>query len=1096
VTRNGHLTRRRRLSEALSASAVEHFWRQIFVLLVAIGLFNGSNYAFHVVISRLLGPSRYGALASLLAAVMVLSVPFGVLQTVIAQKTAALRARQRDEDAVELAAGAMKTLTPFAVLAALAMLLAAPLLALFLHISVGSAVLLAPYVAFSIIASVPLGALQGARRFGAIAALMVSTAAIRVGLGIAFVEAGFGVLGAVLATPLATMLTLPLGLRLARIGRSVWRQSTWSLEHLRGDFLTATLGLTSFWILAEVDVVLARHYLDHRQAGYYSSAGLLARALLFLPGAVSIVAFPRFVAARDQGEGHMRWLRLSLAGVGSLLAVGLPLLMLLRRPLVEAAFGSSFLPAAHLLLVLGPAMALLAFVGVLVYFHIAMTSRAYTVLLGAAAIEAALVAAWHESPNQIAIIVLGVNAVAAFVLLQAALSICRWRPALQRGKDAEPLKLAAPASVELSVVLPCHNAGTELANVLTSLAHRLEEIDSYEIIVVSDGSTDDTVPIAKSFVGASVRVLECAERSGKGSALKVGLMDARGAYVAFVDADGDIAADGIGPFLALMKLYEPDIVLGSKRHPLSEVAYPFGRRLLSWIYLKSVRLLFHLDVHDTLTGMRLIRRDVLAAVLPRMLEKRYAFDIEFLVVARSLGYKRVFEAPVRVDYKFASHVDLHALLLVFVDTLAIFYRHYILDTYRQAGRRPDLSRLAPGAPPFVQSESERRAGLVAATRRPARILFINWRDIKNPSAGGEGVFTHEVAKRWAARGLEVSLLTSKFDGAPRSEILDGVRIRRLGRLRNGTFHLLVQRELARLKGFDVVIDEINTAPVLTPLWRHRLPPTVALIHQLAADVFDAELPRPLARFGRWVEPRVLRLYRTTPVVTVSPSTQADLQRLGFADVDIVPEGVDASPQLDGLPKEAAPTFLFVGRLTSSKRPQHAVEAFARIRSALPDARLWVIGRGPLEDEIDAHLPDGVERLGYLPRAEVYERMARAHCLLVPSVREGWGLVVLEANSVGTPAVGYDVPGLRDSIRHDRTGALVPSGDPAGLADAATALVGDPERYASLRAEALSWARTFSWDRTADELLDIVMRSTCTMQRPLQAVEAPPSPSVV
>ena len=147
-----------------------------------------------------------------------------------------------------------------------------------------------------------------------------------------------------------------------------------------------------------------------------------------------------------------------------------------------------------------------------------------------------------------------------------------------------------------------------------------------------------------------------------------------------------------------MDLYDPDIVVGSKRHPLSDVYYPPLRRLLSSTYHRLTRLLFRVKVRDTQTGFKLIRRDVLASVLPRLLEKRYAFDLEFLVVARSLGYKRVFEAPVQIDYKFASHVNPSAAVRIGLDTLAIFYRHYILNTYRQAGLHVEREGSTPGVP--------------------------------------------------------------------------------------------------------------------------------------------------------------------------------------------------------------------------------------------------------------------------------------------------------------------------------------------------------------------------------------------------------------
>jgi glycosyltransferase involved in cell wall biosynthesis len=350
--------------------------------------------------------------------------------------------------------------------------------------------------------------------------------------------------------------------------------------------------------------------------------------------------------------------------------------------------------------------------------------------------------------------------------------------------------------------------------------------------------------------------------------------------------------------------------------------------------------------------------------------------------------------------------------------------------------------------------------------------------VENPDAGGAEVVTHEVAKRWVDRGYDVTQLSSGFAGAPPSARIDGVHVRRLGRLRRGSFHLRVQRELARLRGFDVVVESVNTIPFLTPVWRSRLPPTVALFHQLAADVWDAELPRPLARVGRWLELRLLLLYRETPVVAVSPSTRDDLVDLGFENVAVVVNGRDEPPpELLQVPKEPNPTFLFVGRLTANKRPHHALEAFAAIRRAVPDARLWLIGQGPLAERLRRELPPGAQLLGHVTRQELYERMARAHGLLVPSVREGWGLVVIEANAVGTPAVGYQVPGIRDSIRHGETGFLVPAGDPEALGRAAIELIGEPERYEALRRAAVEWGESFSWDATADELLAIAQSAS-------------------
>ena len=1080
------------IASALSPPAVKTFLRQSALLLLVFSLLNASNYAFHVVISRLLGPSDYGALAAMLAVVLVLSVPFAVLQTALANKTATLRSHGREREVPTLAADALKTVLPFAWAAgAVVLLVGAPLISVFLHIGIVPAMLLAPYVVASVPLSVAYGVLQGQLRFGALAALILAGVALRFAIGVTLVGAGLGVAGALLGTVLAVALAVPLAVHLLQIDRATRRGAKRILRALRADVGVALSGLLAFWVLAELDIALARHYLGAEDAGYYSSAGLIARAPLFVAAAVGVVAFPRFVAERTTDRSLRRWLHVSVGATAAIGALSVGVLVLLREPLVSIAFGGSFLPGAALLPVLVIAMAFLAIVSVLVYFHIAVASRAYLIVVAGIVAEIFLIAAFHGSGQQIAAVALGICLAVALLQYQAASSICRWRPRLRElAEAAQSRALWKPASLELSVVLPCHNAAPGLQTVLERLLERLEDVHSYEIIVVSDGSTDETVAVAESLASSGVRVLHYPIREGKGHALQVGLSEAKGAYVAFCDADGDIEADAIEPFLALMKLYEPDIVLGSKRHPLSEVHYPPLRRLLSWCYHKLTRLLFRVSVRDTQTGFKLIRRDVLAAVLPRMLEKRYAFDLEFLVVARSLGYKRVLEAPVRIHYRFRSQVDLRSVLGIGLDTLAIFYRHYVLNTYRRAAE--SLPTEVPPATPFHVADGRVRGSRLQQTADRARILFVNWRDLENPEAGGAEVFTHEVAKRWVAQGHEVTLLTSRFPDAPAATELDGVRVHRVGRLRTGSFHLHVQRELMRVRNFDVVVEGINTLAFLTPLWRHRLPPAIALVHQLAVDVWDEEVPRPLAWAGRRLERGFLRLYRDFPVAAVSNSTRDDLLQLGLTNVTVVPPGRDEPPDVRELAKEPVPTFLFVGRLVANKRPDHAVEAFRTIKCELPSARLWLVGTGPLEDELARTLPEGATLLGRLPRDELYARMAAAHCLLMPSVREGWGMVVVEANSVGTPAVGYDVGGIRDSIRDGRTGLLAAAGDPVALATQAISLVTDEGRYDPIRSAAMAWAEGFSWERTADRLLDLALGSasrTVRMETRRAAVRA-------
>jgi glycosyltransferase involved in cell wall biosynthesis len=310
-----------------------------------------------------------------------------------------------------------------------------------------------------------------------------------------------------------------------------------------------------------------------------------------------------------------------------------------------------------------------------------------------------------------------------------------------------------------------------------------------------------------------------------------------------------------------------------------------------------------------------------------------------------------------------------------------------------------------------------------------RILIFNWKDLAHPLAGGAEVFTEEVARALVARGHAVTIFASAVLGESEQETVAGVEIvRRGGRLG-------VYREARRFwseqspGAWDVVVDQINTRPFLTPRWI-RDTPVVALIHQLAREIWFYETRFPISVVGRFLlEPRWLRAYRDVPALTVSRSSADSLARHhGWRNVAVVPEGSAPHPIPD-VPKERDPTVVFLGRLVAMKQPEHAVRAFATLTQSFPEARLWVIGDGPLLERLRTTAPPGVSFLGRLSREELQERLARAHVLVATSVREGWGLNVSEAAACGTPSIGYAVPGLVDSIAASG-GALVAPGPEA------------------------------------------------------------------
>lgn len=246
----------------------------------------------------------------------------------------------------------------------------------------------------------------------------------------------------------------------------------------------------------------------------------------------------------------------------------------------------------------------------------------------------------------------------------------------------------------LSVIVPAFREGPRIHNNLLWLVAELEKIGvDYEVLVVSDGNTDETVSEAKRVPSDRVTVLAYAVNEGKGFALMHGVHHARGELIAFIDADMELDPSGIGIFVAIQRHTACDVVIGSKRHPDSQVSYPPLRRAQSWIYQQLVRVLFQLNVKDTQTGIKLFRADLLHAVVPLLAVKRFAFDLELLVVARKLGYVSLIEAPVKLDYKFETTTSPSAAYRVLWDTAAIFYRLHFVHHYDRRLRAVSTERV-------------------------------------------------------------------------------------------------------------------------------------------------------------------------------------------------------------------------------------------------------------------------------------------------------------------------------------------------------------------------------------------------------------------
>lgn len=373
-----------------------------------------------------------------------------------------------------------------------------------------------------------------------------------------------------------------------------------------------------------------------------------------------------------------------------------------------------------------------------------------------------------------------------------------------------------------------------------------------------------------------------------------------------------------------------------------------------------------------------------------------------------------------------------------------------------------------------------------------RILALNWRDLSHPAAGGAEVYLESVLARWAVRH-DVTLFTAAVENRPANEEVDGYQVvRRGGRLG-------VYREARRWwqehgRGrYDVVVDCVNTVPFHAHEWVDDGAATIGLVHQTCEEIWHRNAPWPASWLGRWVlEPAWLKRLGAAPVMAVSESTQDALGRFGVRDVSVVPEGYEESATAlahAGAAKETSPTVVWCARMVDYKRPFDVMEAVSIARQSIPDLKLWMIGGGPLLDEVRRRAPEGVEVFGRVDETTKHELMARAHGHLATSVREGWGLVVSEAAAVGTPTLSYDVPGLCDSTRA-ANGHLCAS-DSRSMA---AGLVDLMPTWQTMPTAPLRHGGAHSWDHVAETVLDTVLARAAVpagvrvrATRPVQAV---------
>ncbi len=363
-----------------------------------------------------------------------------------------------------------------------------------------------------------------------------------------------------------------------------------------------------------------------------------------------------------------------------------------------------------------------------------------------------------------------------------------------------------------------------------------------------------------------------------------------------------------------------------------------------------------------------------------------------------------------------------------------------------------------------------------------KILVINWQDWTNPLSGGAEIHLYETFRRVAAAGHDVTLLCSMFEGASEREVIDGITIIRHGS--RNSFNFIVPgyyRKHLRGTGFDVVVDDLNKIPFYTPLYVKE--PLVALSHHFFGSSIFREtwfLPGLYVVTG---EKLVDYVYRRSPFLVVSESTLDEFVRRGFPreNFTLAYNAIDhENLRPTGVEKAAVPTIGYFGRLKRYKSVDHVVTAFARVKEQIADARLVIIGRGDFRPELEAlatklGVANDVEFTGFVSEEEKKRLLQELWVVVNPSMKEGWGIVNVEANACGTPAIAADSPGLRDSVRDGETGELYPYGDIDALTASMLRILEDDDLRDRYRTASIGFARSFTWDETARRTIELLER---------------------
>jgi len=365
-----------------------------------------------------------------------------------------------------------------------------------------------------------------------------------------------------------------------------------------------------------------------------------------------------------------------------------------------------------------------------------------------------------------------------------------------------------------------------------------------------------------------------------------------------------------------------------------------------------------------------------------------------------------------------------------------------------------------------------------------RVLVINHRDVKNPRAGGLEEVVHQTAKFWAAWGHRVDLLCAGYDSAPGEEVIDGIRIIRGPNEYIFNWWAPFKTRALGPRQYDVVLEYISKVPCFIPTFVKCTPTAVMIPHLFGKTAF-AELPWPMAAYAYGLEQPIPCVYRKSLFWALSKTTAEDLLGRGIPQqqIEIIYPGFneDLLKPDANVKKTPDPSLIYIGRLKRYKRVDLIISATAQLQAQFPRVHAFIVGTGDHEKSLrdqaaSLGLEQAVDFCGFVSEARKKELLQMAWVGAQTSTIEGWGLGVIEAGACGTPTVASDSPGLRESVRDDQTGILVPHGDVEALVKAIARLLGDAALREKMGAAARDWARRFSWEEMARQSLQFLEKA--------------------